>query len=231
MATEADISRSRPGYAYGVAVHSSGERREEKPTCDCPCHLADAPYPSQWFCSQCWSVPMRLTTKTDVEAVPYSHEQAIADGTANPQPNMVSVPDYYFITKGNNLDDAFPRRHFKTSEAAEKAVKKLNDEDAIASLNIPDSHRARFDRFRELRGDYFSWSYWDGEHHPLTRLPARPGKYAVEFYYEGESYWETREQLDQVVEAIVDGNVYRVVDLDTGAEVDFSRNVSVEFVS
>jgi hypothetical protein len=38
----------------------------------------------------------------------------------------IPVIDYYFLTSGNTLDDAFPRRHFKTLEAARRAADKLN---------------------------------------------------------------------------------------------------------
>lgn len=163
----------------------------------------------------------------EVDEEPYSHEQAIADGKAKPRRYMVSVPDFYFITKGNSLDDAFPRRHFKTEAAAEKAVEKLNDADAIASLRIPRTHQERFDRFRALH-THFDWTFYDHEHHPLTRLPRKPGRYAVETYYDGGTDWETYETLDEVRQQIVEDDVSRVVDLDSGEDVPFTVSVEIE---
>lgn len=151
----------------------------------------------------------------------------MADGTTNPKPYVVNVPDYYFLTCGNSLDDAAPRRHFKSSGAAEMAAKRLNEEDALASLNVPKSHRERFDRYRKLHMHY-GWSWYDGENHPLTRFPRKPGRYAVETCSNDDSYWDHHESLDDVRSDIESGDVLRVVDLDTGEEVPFTRTVQVE---
>ena len=224
--TDADTHRAKPGYRWRIAMRCSGERKEAAPPCSCPCHVADAPCPSSWYCDKCYRGLMRITSRQDAEQVPYSHEQAIADGTTNPQPYMVDIPDYYFLTCGNTLDDAAPRRHFKTSGAAKKAAAKLNDEDAIASLKVPKTHRERFNRYRALH-THLGWWWYDGENHPLTRFPRKPGRYAVETWSDDGSYWFHHESLDDVRSEIEDGDVSRVVDLDTGEDVPFTRSVHV----
>lgn len=187
--TDADVHRSTPGYVYGVAIRSS-RQEEGTPPCSCPCHLADSPRGARgWYCDRCYAY-LAHCSYPEQEPVAYSHEQAISDGRTNPRTYMVMVPDYYFITKGNSLDDAFPRRHFKTKEAAKKAAAKLNDDDAIASLKVPRTHRQRFDRFRELQGGRCDWGIY-GDAHPLTNLPRKPGRYAVAESHDGDSWWTT----------------------------------------
>lgn len=144
MSTPADVHRSTPGYVYGVAIACSGEMKEADPPCSCPCHVASAPYPSNWYCDRCYSGQMRLTTSS-VERVTYTHEQAIADGLRDPQPYLVPVPKYWFITKGNTLRDDL-NEHFDSGEAAEARAAELNAADAIASLCVPKSHRAAVPR-------------------------------------------------------------------------------------
>lgn len=225
--TSADVHCGRPGFVYGVAI-SSSRQEVGLPPCACPCHLADRPRSAQgWYCDECYAFLMTFSYPA-VEQVPYSHEQAIVDGKANPQPYMVMVPDYYFITKGNTLSDEL-EEHFASSKEAEARAKELNEADAIASLRVPRTHRERFDRFRDLHGDYFGWWYYGDERHPLTRLPRKPGRYAVAIYWDDGSDWKTVETLDEARELIAGGDVDRIVDLDTGDEVPFKVAVSVEF--
>ena len=222
--SDADVHRSTPGYVYGTAIHSS-RQEEGTPSCSCPCHLASGPRgATSWYCDGCSAllVSGSISFPEEVPApapVKYSHEQAIADGKTNPRPYMVSVPDYYFLTRGNSLDDAFPRRHFKSGEAAEKAARKLNDADVITSLNVPPTHQQRFDRFRALRGDHH---HWYDEGHSLAGLPSRPGRYAVEDSYEGDTSWMTYDTMAEVEKSVLSGNVSRIVDLDTGDDIPFA---------
>lgn len=220
MSTPADVHRSTPGYVYGVAMHSSGERKEVEPPCSCPCHVALSPRGATgWYCDKCHSFGC-FAYWPEVEEVPYSHEQAIADGLANPQPYMVTVPDFYYITKGNSLDDAFPRRHFKTADAAEKAAKKRNDADVVASLGLTARAIIRRERLKNL-GETFWVRYGEG---PMeARWHSEPGRYAVESYSEryGESFWDTVESLDEI-----ERDADRVYDLDEDREIPFSVNLS-----
>jgi hypothetical protein len=161
-----------------------------------------------------WSVGAHCTSMIPVEDRP---------GWVTP-----GLPDYWFLTSGNNLKDAAPRRHFKSQEAAERAAKELNDADAVASLNVPATHKKRFERYRKLH-THFGWWWYDGEHHPLTRFPREPGRYAVETWSDdGDSVWSDHETLNDVRGQIEDGDVHRVVDLDTGKDVEFTRTVHVE---
>lgn len=216
--TDADVHRSTPGYVYGVGMHSSGQT-EGTPTCSCPCHLAHTPRGARgWACDRCWTLTM-CGSYPPCDPVEYSHEQAVADGKANPRPYMVSVPDYYFLTRGNNLDDAFPRRHFKTEEMAARAADKLNERDVLASLDLTPLALVRRERLKQL-GDTFWVRY--GEGHSEARWPKEPGRYAVESYSEryGESFWETVETLDDVAT-----DADRVYDLDEGRDVPFTVRV------
>jgi hypothetical protein len=57
-----------------------------------------------------------------------------------------------------------------------------------------------------------------------------PDRYAVQAWsYRGsdEKHWTTCGTLDEVKEEIVVGQVSRVVDLDTGADIPFTHTVSV----
>lgn len=215
--SDADVYRSTPGHVYGVGIRSS---RQEggTPDCACPCHLADRPSGAKgWYCDKCgsflvtWSWP-------EVEPVDYSHEQAIADGIANPRPYMVSVPDYYYLTKGNSLDDAFPKRHFKSLEAADKAALELNERDVRESLNLSDTALVRRERLKKLR----YWGYYGAGGAVEAQLPANPLRYAVESSWGGDSSWDTVETLEEV-----GTDAERVYDLDDDREVPFT--VGVEF--
>lgn len=157
--------------------------------------------------------------------MPYTHQQAIEDGSNDPCPYMVSVPDFWFITKGNTLEDNLGE-HFDTAEAAEARADELNQAAVVASLDFDPAFAGRRERLK-LLGETFWVRY--GEGHPETRWPEKPGRYAVEAYSErySGSFWETHETLDEVRAAIVQDEIGRVVDLDTGLDVPFS--VTVEF--
>lgn len=219
----ANTSRARPGYVYGVAIRTSGQE-EGTPSCACACHVADTPTGAKgWYCNRCYAYIMCVRWPEPETRIDYTHEQAIADGKTNPRPYMVGVVAYYFITKGNSLDDAFPRSHFKTKEAAEARANELNDADALVSLKVPRTHRERFDRYRELEGARLRWR-WSmyGDAHPLTQLPREPGRYAVNEFYDDGSDWTTYETMAEVEESVLTGDVSRIVDLDTGEDVAFA---------
>ena len=58
---------------------------------------------------------------------------------------MAPAPDYWFLTRGGSLDDAAPEKHFDTLADAKAEADRLNEVEVIESLDIPGSHRARFD--------------------------------------------------------------------------------------
>jgi len=92
----------------------------------------------------------------------------------------------------------------------------------------PDFERRR-DRLRELAPRFGSF-YYDGP--PEARWPVRPGRYLVHdggVGWHPEDFHELVETLTDVQAAIAqdESNVYSVVDLDTGEEVPFERQVSV----
>lgn len=222
----ADVYRSTPGYVYSVGTHSS-RMEEGTPPCACPCHLAQTPRGAKgWWCDICHSGIM-IASYPEQARVEYSHEQAIADGTANPRPYMVMIPDYYFITKGNTLRDELGQ-HFDSSEEAEARATELNRADVLASLNLDSAFAGRRERLQQL-GETFWVRYGDG--HPEARWPKDPGRYALHVYSErySESFWETHETLDEVRSEIEreGDNVSRVVDLDTGEDVPFSVTVEI----
>lgn len=219
--SDADVYRSTPGYVYGVAAHSSSMKPAEY-DCSCPCHKA-RPESSSSYCDVCHRGSFGTSPKTA------THEGAIKAGETDPYPWQQPVPDYYFITKGNTLDDELGE-HFKSEKKAEARAKELNDADALKSLRIPKTHRQRFDRYRELHGEHLIWTFYDGERHPLTRFPRKPGKYAVESWGDGDTYWSTYETLDEVREEVLRGDVERIVDLDSGEDVVFTSPPRLERV-
>lgn len=222
--TPADAHRSKPGYVYGVGMHSKGERRIGEPPCKCPCHVATRPDgSSSWYCDKCYSMIVNSAFRGAGEAEPdcgYSHEQAVAEGRANPQPWLEAVYDYYFITSGNSLSDGM-HMHFGSEQEATAKANELNKADVLASLNIKPEFLERRKRLQAL-GETFLVAY--GE----ARWELEPGRYAVMEFSDNYSdyFWGTVETLDEVTAAIKEGDVARVVDLDSGNDVPFTVSVS-----
>lgn len=221
---DADEHRSTPGFVYGVAMRSSG-MEEGVPPCACPCHVADRPEGAKgWYCDRCYAFLMCFSYP-EKPRVEYTHEQAIADGKRDPRPYMVNVPDYFYITKGNTLTDELGE-HFATEEKARARAERLNRADVLASLNLDPTAQTRRLHLQAL-GETFNVRY--GEGHPEARWPTKLGRYAVEEYSDrySESFWHMRETIEEVRADIADGDVERVVDLDTGADVPFKVTVEI----
>lgn len=87
----------------------------------------------------------------------------------------------------------------------------------------------RRERLKKLAPDFGGWSH---EGPTAARWPVRPGKYLI---HDGGVGWHPEDTqwlvdtLDEVREAIAEdeANVWKVVDLDTGEEVEFHREVIV----
>lgn len=76
---------------------------------------------------------MSVTSAANKAKIPYTHKQAIEDGTNKPRPYTQMVIDYYFVTKGNTLRDDL-NEHFETEEEAKARAEALND---VADLTPP----------------------------------------------------------------------------------------------
>jgi hypothetical protein len=154
-----------------------------------------------------------------------SHHNSTVPVEGKPGWVTAGPADYYFLTCGNTLEDAAPRRHFKTQEKAEQAAQKLNEADVFASLQLSNTEEDRLRRFKTLVGDSHHWfhdSQWWWTH--------KRGRYALYVYDgDGSCYWTTEDDPGEVRGEIEGGDVERIVDLDTGEDMSFSRHVSVEF--
>lgn len=218
--TEADIYRSTPGHVYSVGSHSDGKQEPYTPKCSCPCHLAEIPGPTSFICDQCWQCIV-VASWPEKPRLDYSHADAKKDGLEKPKQPMRHVTDYYFITKGNTLSDEL-NEHFPTLEKAQARADELNEGDVIASLELGPEAEKRLRAFRELVKGQFSWAgeYW---------WARKPGRYAIETDDDGGTCWATVKSLAAVEEEVRTDyqTVYRVVDLDTGEDVPFTREVSV----
>src|SRR6266481_3302798 len=99
---------------FTASVCVAPGRKKEFLHAPCPCHLAHPPFGAKgWYCNRCYSFQLR-SSWPEQPLVDYTHEQAIEDGTTNPRKYMVSIPDYYFITRGNTLSDELAE-HFDSS--------------------------------------------------------------------------------------------------------------------
>jgi hypothetical protein len=88
----------------------------------------------------------------------------------------------------------------------------------------------RRNRLKRLAPDFGSF-YSEGPEQ--ARFPVRPGKYLVRDMgvgWHAESHDELADTLADVEAAIAEdeANIWRVVDLDTGDEIPFKREVSVQ---
>lgn len=129
------------------------------------------------------------------------------------------MPDYYFITKGNTLADELGE-HFSTEEEAKARAAELNERDVIRERGLTKKQETRARRLRELT----YYGYWYDEFGWIRKLK----RYAVESRWDdGEATWDTLATLTQVEKALHDQRVERVVDLDTGQPISFTREVSV----
>jgi hypothetical protein len=80
---------------------------------------------------------------------------------------------------------------------------------------------------KALGGEPFGVAYGEGPKE--NRWPQDPKRYALWCFSDryGQSFWETVATLENVKGRIHDGDVDRVVDLDTGEEVPFTVSVSI----
>jgi hypothetical protein len=218
----ANETRAIPGQRYEVATHCSTMVPAPPPTCPCPCHLNEKPSQASVYCPECHRLTAACLRKGQ-QTIKFTHEDLLKAPRDTRNWMTAGPPDYYFITKGNTLDDELGE-HFPTLEKAEARAAALNERDVVKARRLTKKQVARARRLHELSGpswlaeDEFSW----------LRKTLR---YAVETYWDdGDSSWDTMDSLDEVRQRIEEREIGRVVDLDTGAAVAFSRTVHVEML-
>jgi hypothetical protein len=119
---------------------------------------------------------------------------------------------------------------FKTAAKAQVYADELNRLDVQGP--IPPEFVERRKRLKRLAPYFRAWAYTSEEGPPEGRWPVNPDRYLVMdggVGWHAES-WETLVPDLAAVEAALkedESNVYRVVDLDTGEDVPFTREVSV----
>lgn len=216
----ANETRAIPGQRYGVAAHSSSTVPAPPPKCSCPCHLNEKPHNAGVYCPECCVLSCACVSG-DEETIKFTHDDLLNAPRDTRQWFIVGPPDYWFITKGNTLADEL-KKHYKTSEGAERAAYKLNLADVVADRGLDGVQEKRARAFGALLGRR---SLWEDDEFWWVQPQ---GRYAIESGEESSS-WSTVATLAEVEEEIRHDcwPVWRVVDLDTGQDVPFTRDVSV----
>lgn len=216
----ANETRAIPGQRYGVGCHSSTTVPAPPPTCSCACHLNFKPSQAGVYCPECHVLSAACLSK-DEEAIKFSHNDLFQAPRDTRQWVTAGPPDYYFITKGNTLADEL-EEHFPTLETAEARAAELNERDVVKARRLTKKQERRARRLYGLSGH--SWLaeddfYW----------LRKEKRYAVETCWDdGDSSWDTVDSLEEVRERIRERRIARVVDLDTGDPVSFTRTVTVD---
>lgn len=135
-------------------------------------------------------------------------------------------PDHWTVQQQGNHDKT--HGPYKTAAAAQRRCDELNREMAQGPLDPAfKARRARLVRLAPGGTCYLH------EGPPGTQWPICPDRYLVFGFadgWHGDSYVDLYPTLDAVQAALEDpeGNeIDRIVDLDTGADVPFERNISV----
>lgn len=137
------------------------------------------------------------------------------------EPTGFTVRDAFGTSK-ESFDFSADERGTASAFAEEK-----NREEAQGPLDP--AFLDRRNRLKEIAPDFGSF-YYEGP--PAARWPVRPGRYLVRdggVGWHAEAFDELVETLSDVEAAIAadESSVYSVIDLDTGEEVPFEREVSV----
>jgi hypothetical protein len=136
-------------------------------------------------------------------------------------------PACYVVVNAKNLGEEGGR--FDTPEKAIEAANEMNR--AAVQGPLDPEFAARRNRLKEL-APRFGPLFYDGP--PEARWPVRPGKYLLHDYgvgWHADVSWELADDLETVRAAFSEpeANIGRIIDLDTGEEVDFKREVVVTF--
>lgn len=141
--------------------------------------------------------------------------------------------DYYLVSDlyGNDRGKAEWYEVKLTGKNAERRAQNLADEFNRYEWQGPldPAFAERRKRLKRLAPDFNRYHEGPSE----ARFPVRPARYLIHDYGVGwhpEDFYDLVDDLSQVEAAIAgdEANVGRVIDLDTGKEVAFTREVVVE---
>jgi hypothetical protein len=216
----ANTTRAIPGQRYGIAAHSTTMVPAPAPTCECPCHLNEKPSAAGVYCPECSQLAVAVLGK-DEETIAFTHDDLLKAPRDTREWMVAGPPDYWFVTKGNTLSDEL-NEHFPSNEKAQARADELNERDVIRHRRLTKKQEARARALHELASH--SW-FAEDDFYWLRKDVKR---YAVEAWWEdGDTTWDTYATLAEVEERIRESDIGRVVDLDTGDDVPFTRTVSV----
>jgi hypothetical protein len=169
-----------------------------------------------------WTVAIRYEEPHEMVSIFPAEALGISvDG----KPVEFGEPACFIVADSKNLSNE--RGRFSDPGQAQAAAEELNRLEAQGPLDSEFIDRRN--RLKKLAPNFRSF-YYEGP--PEARWPVEPGRYLIR---DGGVGWhaEDSESLADTladVEAAIAGdeaNVYSVIDLDTGDEVPFEREVSV----
>lgn len=161
--------------------------------------------------------------------------------SAHTAPNMVPVPDKPgwvtmdpeakadFWGVAYYADWSVLRGKFESCEQAEAYAGELNRLDVQGPI-LPE-FAARRKLLKKLAPYFGSWTYTSQGGPPEGRWPVDPGRYLIfDGGWHGESWEYLAPDRTGIEEHLreEESNVYRIVDLDTGLDVPFKREIVVE---
>lgn len=141
------------------------------------------------------------------------------------KPVEFGEPDRFVVADSGNL--SIERGRFSSSDDAKQKADELNRLEVQGPLDPAFAERRN--RLKGLAPNFGSF-YFEGP--PAARWPVRPSRYLIR---DGGVGWHA-EESEELVETLADveaaiaedeAAVYSVIDLDTGEEIPFKREVSV----
>jgi hypothetical protein len=168
----------------------------------------------RWGVYGCYDGPFDSTQNND-------GSYSVSLSTQGRKPTGYAVMDMF--GKGGE------RYRFKSEKAAQRRADELNRLDWQGPLDP--AFKARRNRLKRLSPDFGSWMY---EGPAAARWPVRPQRYLIQGHddgWHGEAWDQLKDTLDEVRETLesdIGHEVWRVVDLGTGSEVEFERHVSAQ---
>lgn len=171
---------------------------------------------TQWVVAILYEEPHEMVSRIPAEAL---------NVTVGGKPLEFGEPACFIVADSENLSNE--RGRFDKPEEARQAADELNRLQAQGPLDPEFAERRN--RLKELAPNFGSF-YFEGP--PEARWPVRPGRYLIRdggvgwHAEESESLAETLADVEAAI-AEHESNVYEVIDLDTGSDVPFEREVSV----